>query len=242
MPSHSRMPGTLRPTRIEPFPSAAPGSVVISMGDTRVLCTASPEKELPPFLRPKPGEKSSKGWVTAEYAMLPGSTPDRKKRGPDSRATEIQRLIGRVLRAAVQLEKMPGVCITCDCDVLCADGGTRTAAITGAYVALARCVAALRDKGLIAEDPLKGPVAAVSVGIVDGKARLDLDYSLDVKADVDMNVAMNHRGELIEVQGTGEQATFTRRELDRLLDLAAKGIKELINIQRAALRGRPSRR
>ncbi len=167
--------------------------------------------------------------------MLPGSTPQRKKRGPDGRGTEIQRLIGRALRAAVDLKKMPGVTVTCDCDVLVADGGTRTAAITGAFVALAQALAAARRRGLIDRDPINGPVAAVSVGIIDGRPQLDLNYELDSRADVDMNVAMNHRGQFVEVQGTGEGATFTREQLDQLLDLAATGIRQLMRFQRAVL-------
>ncbi|MEX0775858.1 MAG: ribonuclease PH [Phycisphaeraceae bacterium] len=231
-----RKSNELRPTTIAPFPAAAPGSVLISMGGTRVLCTASIDSEVPRWLSPKAGEAPARGWVTAEYAMLPGSTPQRKKRGGDSRATEIQRLIGRVLRGAVDLAAMPGVSITCDCDVLTADGGTRTAAITGAYVALAQAIAAARASGMIQCDPLTGPVAAVSVGIVEGKRYLDLDYALDSRAAVDLNVAMNHRGELIEVQGTAEGAAFSRKELDALLDLAAGGIRKLIALQRQAIR------
>jgi ribonuclease PH len=176
------------------------------------------------------------GWVTAEYAMLPGSTNSRKRRGTDSRATEIQRLIGRVLRAGVDLEKMPGITITCDCDVLSADGGTRTAAITGAFVALSQALVVARERGLIRSNPLRGNVAAISVGIIAGKPHLDLDYELDVAAEVDMNVAMNHKGEFIEVQGTGEQGTFSREQLDMLLDLAAGGIRKLMTIQRKAIR------
>jgi ribonuclease PH len=227
----------MRPVHIEDFPSSAAGSVLIRQGETRVLCTAAIETELPKWLQNSgaPGKGPARGWVTAEYAMLPGCTPQRKKRGPDSRATEIQRLIGRVLRAAVDLEKMPGVQITCDCDVLVADGGTRTAAITGAFVALARDVAFAQRKGLIQGDPIKGPVAAVSVGIVDGRHVLDLDYALDVRAEVDLNVAMNHRGQLVEVQGTAEGRPFSRADLDHLLDLAAGGIQRLIRLQRAAL-------
>ena len=233
----SRPPTALRPTSIERFPTAAPGSVVISQGNTRILCTASID-ELPKWLQqPKPGEKP-KGWVTAEYAMLPGSTQQRKKRGADSRATEIQRLIGRVLRAAVDLEAMPNVSITCDCDVLVADGGTRTASITGAFVALADCIAEARRRKLIDKDPIRGPVAAISVGIIDGKSHLDLDYPLDVRAEVDMNVAMNHRGEFVEVQGTAEGAAFSRRQLDELLGLASKGIRKLITLQRSVLASR----
>ena len=227
----------MRPVTIEDFPSAAAGSVLISQGRTRVLCTAAIETELPKWLQNSggKGQPPTRGWVSAEYAMLPGATPDRKKRGTDSRGTEIQRLIGRVLRAAVDLEKMPGVMITCDCDVLVADGGTRTASITGAFVALSQAVALAGQKGMIPRDPIRGPVAAVSVGIVAGKRVLDLDYALDVEADVDLNVAMNHRGELVEVQGTAEGQPFSRADLDHLLDLAARGIKQLIGVQRAAL-------
>lgn len=225
----------MRDVSIEPYPSRAAGSVVITQGETRVLCTASVADEVPRWLVDPATGQATRGWVTAEYSMLPGSTPGRKKRGPDSRGTEIQRLIGRVLRAAVDLEKMPGLAITCDCDVLYADGGTRTASITGAFVALAQAVAAARKDELITADPIIGPVAAVSVGVVDGAAYLDLDYPLDVRADVDMNVAMNHRGDFIEVQGTAEGATFGRDMLDRLLDLAAGGIRKLIKLQRATL-------
>ncbi len=227
----------LRPTTIEPFVTAAPGSVIITQGHTRVLCTASVD-ETPKWLMPKPGSDPSirpKGWVTAEYSMLPGSTSQRKRRGVDSRGTEIQRLIGRALRASVDLEKMPGVAIACDCDVLQADGGTRTASITGAFVALAQCIAHCRQSGIIQDDPIIGPVAAVSVGIIDDVARLDLDYELDVRAQVDMNVAMNHRGQFVEVQGTAEGAAFSRAQLDRLLTLAAGGIRELMKVQRRAL-------
>jgi ribonuclease PH len=231
-----RRPEQMRPIHIEPFATGAPGSVLIRQGGTQLLCTASIEKELPRWLQGKPGEPATRGWVTAEYAMLPGSTPDRKKRGPDSRGTEIQRLIGRVLRAAVDLEKMPGVLVTCDCDVLRADGGTRTASITGAFVALVQALAAARRDGLLAQDPVRGPVAAVSVGVVEGRPYLDLDYALDVRAEVDLNVAMNHKGELIEVQGTAEGAPFSRRRLDELLDLAAGGIRKLIRAQRQAVR------
>lgn len=226
----------IRPTTIEPFQTNAAGSVIIAMGNTRVLCTASIASDLPPWLRGKGDQPPTRGWVTAEYNMMPGSTLDRKKRGPDSRGTEIQRLIARVLRAAVDLEKMPGVMITCDCDVLQADGGTRTASITGAWVALAQAINVAREAGMIAKNPLLGPVSAVSVGIIDGVARLDLDYELDSKAAVDMNVALNHKGEFIEVQGTGENGTFSRKQLDQLLKLATTGAKKLMTIQRKALR------
>jgi len=234
-PLKGRKQNQLRPVTIERFPAAAPGSVIITQGETRVLCTASIAAEVPEFLLDKQTRQPVKGWVTAEYAMLPGSTRDRKKRGPDGRATEIQRLIGRVLRAAVDLRAMPGLMITCDCDVLVADGGTRTAAITGAFVALAQAVAAARQAGLITGDPIHGPIAAVSVGVIDGKTFLDLDYALDSKADVDMNIAMNHKGEFIEVQGSAEGATFSRGQLDELITLAAAGIKQLMRVQRAAI-------
>lgn len=231
-----RKSNQLRPVTIKPFPAAAPGSVVITQGKTRILCTASIASDVPKWLIDRETGEPSRGWVTAEYNMLPGSTPDRKRRGTDGRGTEIQRLIARVLRAAVDLEKMPGLMITCDCDVLVADGGTRTASITGAFVALAQAIQHARKKGLINQNPIIGPVAAVSVGIVDGKSYLDLDYPLDVRADVDMNVAMNHRGGFVEVQGTGEGGTFSRTGLDELLDLATAGIRKLIRIQRAAIK------
>ncbi|XAL99713.1 ribonuclease PH [Phycisphaeraceae bacterium D3-23] len=224
----------LRPTTIKPFKTNAPGSVVIAMGNTRVLCTASIADQPPRWIKRDDEGNPVHGWVSAEYSMLPGSTPDRKRRGTDGRSTEIQRLIGRVLRAGVNMDKMPGLSITCDCDVLSADGGTRTAAITGAWVALAQAINHARKEKRITTQPLLGPVAAVSVGVIGRKAYLDLDYPLDVKAEVDMNVAMNHKGQFIEVQGTGEQGTFSRDELDTLLDLAGKGIKKLMTIQRAA--------
>ncbi len=231
----SRRADQLRPVTLERhYPTAAAGSVLMTMGQTRVLCTASISTDLPPWLA---SADPPRGWVTAEYNMLPGSTPDRQRRGPNSRATEIQRLIGRSLRAAVDLTKLPGVQITCDCDVLYADGGTRTASITGAYVALVDAVGAARRDGLIAADPIVGPVAAVSVGVVDGKVHLDLDYPLDVRADVDMNVVMNHRKQFVEVQGTGEAGVFDRAQLDRMLDLAGRGVRQLIRIQREVLRG-----
>jgi ribonuclease PH len=232
----TRKPSALRPVTIQRrFPTAAPGSVLITMGNTRVLCTATISTDLPPWMLK---QEPQRGWVTAEYAMLPGSTQDRKKRGPDSRSTEIQRLIGRALRAAVDLTKLPGVQITCDCDVLQADGGTRTASITGAYVALVDAIRTGMKAGIIAADPIISPVAAVSVGIIDGKPYLDLDYALDSRADVDMNVVMNGDGEFIEVQGTGEAAPFSRKSLDQLLTLAQSGIKKLLAAQRTALAAR----
>ncbi|MEM9881816.1 MAG: ribonuclease PH [Planctomycetota bacterium] len=237
--STSRPADQLRPTTIEPFPTNAAGSVVIAAGDTRVLCTASVQPDVPKWIRrdPETGQPTH-GWVSAEYAMLPGSTPDRKRRGPDGRGTEIQRLIGRALRAAVDLDAMPGLAVTCDCDVLSADGGTRTAAITGAYVALVQALRWAESQGRLTSAKaalLPGAVGAVSVGVIDGTPTLDLDYPLDVRAEVDMNVAMNAAGRFIEVQGTGEKGTFDRGQLDALLDLAEKGIRELMAIQAAAL-------
>lgn len=230
-----RRSNQLRPTSIDPYPTAAPGSVIFRQGNTQVLCTASIASEVPPWLIDRATGQATRGWVTAEYAMLPGSTAQRKRRGPDSRGTEIQRLIARVLRAAVDLRRMPGVLITCDCDVLCADGGTRTAAITGGFVALAQAMEHARKEGLIQDKALKGPVAAISAGLVDGMAHLDLDYELDSRAEVDLNVAMNHRGQFIEVQGTGEKGLFSRDQLDKLLELSAAAIRKLIRAQRAFL-------
>lgn len=232
-----RRRGQLRSTKIQSFPTAAAGSVVITQGATRVLCTASISQEVPRWMQNESGQ-ATRGWVTAEYAMLPGSTPDRKRRGGDSRSTEIQRLIARSLRAAVDLDKMPGLQIICDCDVLHADGGTRTSAITGSFVALSQALAHARRKGLVSKNPIRGPIAAVSVGIVQGQAYLDLDYPLDVRAEVDMNVVMDHRGQFIEVQGTGERSTFSRSELDELLDLAAGGVRKLIRLQRQFLKSK----
>ena len=234
----SRPADQLRPTTIEPFPANAPGSVVIAAGNTRVLCTASVQADVPKWIKKDPDSgQPLHGWVSAEYSMLPGSTPDRKRRGPDGRGTEIQRLIGRVLRAAVDKDKMPGLAITCDCDVLVADGGTRTAAITGAYVALVQALRWAHAQGRLDDlDAVLLPgVAAISVGVIDGVPTLDLDYPLDVRAEVDMNVAMNAAGQYIEVQGTGEQGTFDRAQLNALLDLASDGINRLVAIQQRAL-------
>ena len=236
-----RAPDRMRDVSIEPFATAATGSVVIAMGQTRVLCTASVQDETPRWI--KKDESTGEplhGWVTAEYAMLPGSTVDRKRRGPDGRGTEIQRLIGRSLRAGVDLDAMPGLAVTCDCDVLQADGGTRTAAITGAYVALVQALRAAEASGRLAAGGAEralslGAVAAVSVGVVDGVARLDLDYALDVRAEVDMNVVMRGSADaamFVEVQGTGEKGTFDRARLGELLDLAERGIGELMRAQR----------
>ena len=229
-----RAPDQTRSIRIElGYTDATPGSVLISMGSTRVLCTATIEDEVPRWMR-----NSDKGWVTAEYGMLPGSSPQRVRRDHISggRAKEISRLIGRSLRAAVNLSGMPELMVRVDCDVIQADGGTRTAAVTGGWIALHQALQAAVDAGIIAQNPIIDEVAAISVGIIDGTPRLDLDYELDVNADVDMNVVMSGRGLLTEVQGTAEQSPFSREELDQLLDLATKGIAELHALQKEAVR------
>ncbi|MEM1440216.1 MAG: ribonuclease PH [Pseudomonadota bacterium] len=231
-----RASDVLRDMSIQPhYTRNAAGSALIACGGTRVLCTASVEDRVPPFLRGK-----GSGWVTAEYGMLPGSTHSRVSReaarGKQSgRTLEIQRLIGRSLRAVVDLKALGERTVTLDCDVLQADGGTRTASITGAYVALMLAIARLRDQGLLKASPVHGAVAAVSVGIYRGEPVLDLDYAEDSEAETDMNVVMNDAGGFIEVQGTAEGHAFRRDELDRLLDLASRGIDALMVAQREAL-------
>ncbi|MFX1485205.1 MAG: ribonuclease PH [Promethearchaeota archaeon] len=206
------------------------GSVLISTGETKVICTASVEEAIPGWLNGK-----GQGWVTAEYGMLPRSTDERMNRYKLSgRAQEIQRLIGRSLRAAVDLDKMGENTIRIDCDVIQADGGTRTASITGAYIALCDALAYMVDMDLISEIPLLGHVAAVSVGLINGETLLDLCYIEDVHADVDMNIVMRDN-EFVEVQGTAEGAAFGRGALNELLDLAMKGISDLINAQKDVL-------
>jgi len=238
MRTDNRQPDELRPVRVtRHFTKHAPGSVLIEMGETRVLCTAMIQERVPRWLVGK-----KRGWVTAEYAMLPSSTPDRKDRDVsrgklDSRSSEIQRLVGRSLRAVTDLAALGERTIWVDCDVLQADGGTRTAGITGAYVALVDAVRHMMDKGLVAHMPLADSVVAVSAGIVAGAAVLDLDYSEDVAADVDMNVVMTGSGRFIEVQGTGEEATFDDGQLAEMLALAKKGMAELAAIQSEALAG-----
>ena len=209
----------------------AEGSVLIKCGDTWVLCSASVEEKVPPFI-----EGKGIGWVTAEYGMLPRSTHTRTSRQGGGRAQEIQRLIGRALRGVVDRKALGPRTITLDCDVLLADGGTRTASITGAWVALSLAVRGLVARGLVAAGAVVGePVAAVSVGIVDGEPRLDLRYSEDAGAEVDMNVVMTESGKLIEIQGTAEGAPFSRGDLDRMMDLAAGGIRTLCAVQREVL-------
>lgn len=217
------------------FTRHAEGSVLMECGDTRVLCTASVEETVPAFLR-----NTGRGWVTAEYGMLPRATHTRTKREAASgkqggRTLEIQRLIGRALRAVVDLKALGERTITLDCDVLQADGGTRTAAITGSYVALSDAVATLMGRGVLRESPIHGQVAAVSVGIWAGVPVLDLDYAEDSEAETDMNVVMNNGGAFIELQGTAEGHAFRREELDELLNLAAGGIRQLHAKQLEAL-------
>jgi len=228
----------LRPVKIRKnvAPHAA-GSVLIAAGKTRVICAVTVEESVPRWMK---DQGVSGGWMTAEYSMLPYSTTTRKPRDIsrgklDGRSQEIQRLIGRSLRAAVDLEKLGARTLWIDCDVLQADGGTRTAAVTGAYVAVALAVKKLMRSKKISASPLKSQVAAVSVGIVDGRATLDLDYKKDVSASVDMNVVMNGEGDFIEVQASGEEATFSQAQLDKLLKLARKGIVQLMQIQKRAL-------
>jgi ribonuclease PH len=233
-----RAPDQLRPVSIERgYTRHAEGSVLVSFGNTRVLCTASVDNKVPGFLRGK-GE----GWVTAEYGMLPRSTHTRSDREAargkqGGRTLEIQRLIGRTLRACVDRGALGERTITLDCDVLQADGGTRTAAITGAYVALVDAVGWLRKRGEIKRDPIFGAVAAVSVGVYQGVPVLDLDYDEDSACDTDMNVVMNDGGGFIELQGTAEGHAFRRDELDALLALAENGIGQLLELQRQALAG-----
>jgi ribonuclease PH len=233
----------LRPVEfLRDFTVFAPGSVLVSMGRTRVLCTASVEERVPPWMR-----GSGKGWVTAEYSMLPGSTAERASReaakGKQSgRTQEIQRLIARSLRAVCDLVTLGEVQVTVDCDVLQADGGTRTASICGAYVALHDAFSRLVRDGTIGEHPLTDSVAAVSVGIIDGVPMLDLPYEEDSRAEVDMNVVMTGQGRFVEVQGTAEGMAFSRSELDEMLALAERGIGELSGLQAAVLAEPPAQR
>ena len=233
-----RAPGQIRPLRfqnhIAPY---ATGSTLIEWGDTRVVCGVTVEESVPRWMKE---QNVSGGWITAEYSMLPYSTLQRKQRDIakgkiDGRSQEIQRLIGRAMRAAIDLEKVGPRTIWVDCDVLQADGGTRTAAITGGYVALALAVKRLLAEGKLGGNPLLHPVAAVSVGIVSGQALCDLCYTEDVAAAVDLNLVMNGAGEFIEVQGTGEEATFSEAQLSALLTLGKHAVKQLLAAQQAAL-------
>jgi ribonuclease PH len=234
--SYGRGPGDLRPTEIEPgFMRTASGSALISVGETRVICTASAEESVPRWMA---GKRT--GWVTAEYGMLPASTGARKQRDAtrgrqDGRTVEIQRLIGRSLRGVVDFQALGERTIYLDCDVLQADGGTRCASITGAYVALSLACARLQASGRLERSPLTGSVAGVSCGMIDGAALLDLDYSEDSTAEVDANVVMTGDGGLVEVQATAERTPLSRAHLDQLLALAAAGIEQLRVVQEQSI-------
>lgn len=237
MRKSGRAPNELRAIEIQPgFLPHAEGSALVSFGDTRVIVTASVEEKVPPHLF-----GTGRGWVTAEYGMLPRSTltrsPREAARGKQSgRTQEIQRLIGRSLRASVELDRLGTHTIILDCDVISADGGTRTAAITGAWVALAQAVRKLKARGAIKKDPLRTQVAAVSIGLSpDGVPLLDLDYDEDSAAEVDLNVVATAEGELIEVQGAAEGRPFPRATLDRMVDLGLEGVTKLVELQRQAL-------
>lgn len=236
MRSDGRNPKQLRPLNITPrYIKSADGSVLIEMGDTKVICTAKLEDRVPPFLR-----NSGKGWITAEYGMLPGSSQQRigreSSRGKvGGRTHEIQRLIGRSLRAVSDLKSLGERTIWIDCDVIQADGGTRTASITGAYVALTEAARRWRELGIMDVGPIKDSVAAVSIGIVDGKILLDLCYEEDSKAEVDMNFVMTGSGKFIEVQGTAESAPFSKKQMERMAEIAHQGIKELFKAQKKVI-------
>jgi ribonuclease PH len=236
MRSDGRKPKQLRPLTITPgYIKTADGSVLIEVGDTRVICTAKLEERVPPFLR-----NSGKGWITAEYGMLPGSSQVRIGRESvrghvGGRTHEIQRLIGRSLRAITELKNIGERTIWIDCDVIQADGGTRTASITGAYVALGEAVRRWLGRGVLHGDPIRDSVAALSVGIVEGKVLLDLSYEEDSKADVDMNFVMTGTGKFIEVQGTAESAPFTYKQMQRMAEMARDGIRELLKAQKRVL-------
>jgi ribonuclease PH len=229
-----RSPDDLRPVRItRNYVRHAEGAVLVEVGDTRVICTASVEERVPPFLR-----GVGQGWVTAEYGMLPRATATRTPREANrtgGRTHEIQRLVGRSLRAVVELTRLGERTITVDCDVLQADGGTRTAAITGGFLALADCLSHLQGSGRLLQEPLRDRVAATSVGLITGTAMLDLDYSEDSTAEVDMNVVMTGGGRFVEVQGTAEQTPFDLPQLETLLGLARSGIGRLLELQRRVL-------
>ena len=238
--SYGRAPDELRPSTIEPgFMRTATGSALISIGETRVICTASAQESVPRWMSGR-----GRGWVTAEYGMLPASTGERKQRDAtrgrqDGRTVEIQRLIGRSLRGVIDFAALGERTIYLDCDVLQADGGTRCASITGAFVALSLACEALRAKGKLERSPLSGSVAAVSCGMIDGVPLLDLDYPEDSTAEVDANVVMTGEGGLVEVQATAERTPLSRAHLDELLALAAKGIEQLRAIQEQAIATAP---
>jgi ribonuclease PH len=238
MRKDGRKPDELRPVTIERnFTKFAPGSVLIQMGDTKVICTASVDEAVPPYMK-----NSGQGWITAEYSLMPGSTPKRvvreSARGKvNGRTQEIQRLIGRSMRAIANLSALGERTIWIDCDVIQADGGTRVAAITGGYVALVDAISWLRKNGKITDEPLLGSVAAVSVGVVNDVSLLDLCYEEDFAAKVDMNIVLTGTGEYVELQGTGEQQTFSEKELAEMISQAKKGINQLTQMQKKALEG-----
>jgi ribonuclease PH len=236
MRTDGRKDRQLRPIVITPgYIKHADGSVLIEVGDTRVICTAKLEDRVPPFLR-----NSGKGWITAEYGMLPGCSQERIARESSrgkvgGRTHEIQRLIGRSLRAIADLKRFGEKTVWVDCDVIQADGGTRTASITGAYVALADAARRWVKNGVVPQTPMRDSVAAVSIGIVDGKVLLDLNYEEDSRAEVDMNIVMTGSGKFIEVQGTAEHMPFTKKKLARMTEIAGQGIRELIKTQKSVL-------
>lgn len=236
--SENRQPDQLRTIQFQNnIAPHATGSTLIEWGNTRVVCGVTIEENVPRWMKE---QKKEGGWITAEYSMLPYSTHSRKQRDAtkgriDGRSQEIQRLIGRAIRAAVDLKKLGSRTIWVDCDVLQADGGTRTASITGGFVALSLAIQTLIDKELLSESPIINGVAAVSMGVVDGIPLLDLNYKEDVNAEVDMNLVMTDKNEYIEVQGTGEKGTFHHQELTRLLELGSKGIKDLLALQKKAI-------
>lgn len=237
----NRQPDELRPVNfVRDFTTMAEGSVLATFGNTKVLCTASIDDDVPRWMR-----GSGKGWVTAEYSMLPGSSPERVRRetkGAKGRTQEIQRLIGRSLRAVCDMETLGEMQVTVDCDVLQADGGTRTASICGGYLALHDALTRRMEQGLLEAHPITQACAAISVGIIEGEPRLDLPYVEDANAETDMNVVMTEAGDFVEVQGTAEGAAFTRSELDALLGLAEKGINEIIAMQNALVAEAPTPR
>jgi len=237
--SDGRSPDALRPVKItRDYLKHPEGSVLIEMGDTKVICTASLEEKVPPFLR-----NTGKGWVTAEYSMLPRSTHTRTTRDStigraSGRSFEIQRLIGRSLRSITDLHGFGERTIWIDCDVIQADGGTRTASITGSYIALVDAFQRMIKKGMIFEVPVHDSVAAISVGKIDERIMLDMNYEEDSKAQVDMNVVMTGNGKFVEIQGTGEEFVFTKEDVDEMMKLAQKGIKDLTRIQKKSLEGK----
>jgi ribonuclease PH len=232
-----RSPNECRPLRVTPhFLEHPEGSVLIEFGDTKVICTASVETSVPRWMAGK-----EEGWVTAEYDMLPRATNSRKPRDSrkgkvNGRTQEISRLIGRSLRAAVDLKALGEVMITIDCDVIQADGGTRTASVTGGYIALGLAIEYLLAEGQIKTNPIKDNIAAISVGLLNGEPVLDLDYAMDSRADVDMNVVMTGKEALVEVQGTGEETVFTRDQLNQMLDLAFNSLEKLVDLQNRAIK------